>query len=101
MPAMMPAFALDLATTITIIAGSFKTSSGMMRVSVDLGAAFEEASARAGIAERGPCGLQATTPTDNYFSADRSRRALLTTDNELKLIAAPAIIGFSRSPKNG
>jgi len=38
---------------------------------------------------------------DNYFSADRSRKALLTTDNELKLIAAPAIIGFSRSPKNG
>ena len=36
-----------------------------------------------------------------YFNADRSLRALLTTDNELKLIAAPAIIGFSRSPKTG
>ena len=31
----------------------------------------------------------------------RRRRALLTTDTELKLIAAAAIIGFSRMPKNG
>jgi hypothetical protein len=41
MPAMMPAFALDLATAITIITGSSKISSGMMRDerwSVDLGA---------------------------------------------------------------
>jgi hypothetical protein len=37
----------------------------------------------------------------DYFNADRSRSALLTTDNELKLIAAPAIIGFNRSPKTG
>jgi hypothetical protein len=31
MPAMIPAFALDLASAITIITGSSKSSSGMMR----------------------------------------------------------------------
>ena len=31
----------------------------------------------------------------------RSRRAFPTTETELKLIAAAAIIGFSNNPKNG
>lgn len=31
----------------------------------------------------------------------RSRNALLTTETELKLIAAAAMIGLSRIPKNG
>ena len=31
----------------------------------------------------------------------RSRKALLTTESELKAIAAPAIIGLSRMPKKG
>ena len=32
---------------------------------------------------------------------DRSRRAFAITETELKLIAAPAIIGLRRTPKNG
>ena len=32
---------------------------------------------------------------------DRSRSALAMTETELKLIAAPAIIGLRRIPKNG
>ena len=31
----------------------------------------------------------------------RSRKALLMTETELKLIAAPAMIGLSSKPKNG
>jgi hypothetical protein len=31
----------------------------------------------------------------------RNRKALLTTETELKAIAAPAIIGFSSQPKMG
>jgi hypothetical protein len=31
----------------------------------------------------------------------RKRNALAITDTELKLIAAPAIIGLRRTPKNG
>ena len=36
-----------------------------------------------------------------YNSIRRSRRALAITETELKLIAAPAIIGLRRTPKNG
>jgi hypothetical protein len=37
----------------------------------------------------------------SYSGALRSRNALAITETELKLIAAPAIIGLSSSPKNG
>ena len=37
----------------------------------------------------------------SYRRALRSRNALAITETELKLIAAPAIIGLSSSPKNG
>jgi hypothetical protein len=37
----------------------------------------------------------------SYRGALRSRNALAITETELKLIAAPAIIGLSSSPKNG
>ena len=36
-----------------------------------------------------------------YSLSDRSRSAFAMTETELKLIAAPAIIGLSRTPKNG
>ena len=36
-----------------------------------------------------------------YSSTRRRRRALPMTDTELRLIAALAIIGLSRMPKNG
>jgi hypothetical protein len=36
-----------------------------------------------------------------YRSARRSLNALLTTETELKLIAAAAMTGLSRMPKNG
>lgn len=36
-----------------------------------------------------------------YRRALRSRNALAITETELKLIAAPAIIGLNSSPKNG
>jgi hypothetical protein len=36
-----------------------------------------------------------------YSLIDRSRSAFPITETELKLIAAPAIIGLSRTPKNG
>ena len=36
-----------------------------------------------------------------HSAALRRRRALLMTDTELKLMAAAAIIGLSRSPKAG
>jgi hypothetical protein len=39
--------------------------------------------------------------TGRYNRARRRRRALPITDTELKLIAAAAIIGLSRMPKNG
>ena len=38
---------------------------------------------------------------DTHSFTLRSRRALLMTDTELKLIAAPAMIGLSSRPKNG
>ena len=46
------------------------------------------------------------SPTENaegpfYSFADRSRSAFAITETELKLIAAPAIIGLRRTPKNG
>ena len=37
----------------------------------------------------------------NHSFAFRSRRALVMTDTELRLIAAPAIIGLSSRPQNG
>ena len=37
----------------------------------------------------------------NHSCAFRSRRALVMTDTELRLIAAPAIIGLSSRPQNG
>ena len=37
----------------------------------------------------------------NHSGAFRSRRALVMTDTELRLIAAPAIIGLSSRPQNG
>ena len=36
-----------------------------------------------------------------YIPARRSLNALPTTDTELKLMAAAAMIGLSRMPKNG
>jgi len=36
-----------------------------------------------------------------YNSIRRRRSAFAITETELKLIAAPAIIGLRRSPKNG
>jgi hypothetical protein len=36
-----------------------------------------------------------------YSRVERKRSALQITETELKLIAAPAIIGLRRSPKNG
>jgi hypothetical protein len=36
-----------------------------------------------------------------YNFTSRSRKALPTTDTELKLIAAAAIMGLSSTPKNG
>lgn len=36
-----------------------------------------------------------------HTRADRSRSAFAMTETELKLIAAAAIIGLSRMPKNG
>ncbi len=36
-----------------------------------------------------------------YNFTRRNRSALLITETELKLIAAPAIIGLSSTPKNG
>ena len=47
-------------------------------------------------------GRDASTATGRgYNSIRRSRRALAITETELKLIAAPAIIGLRRTPKNG
>ncbi len=37
----------------------------------------------------------------SYICARRNRNALLTTDTELKLIAAAAIIGLRSRPKTG
>jgi len=37
----------------------------------------------------------------DYSSTFRSRRAFVMTETELKLIAALAIIGLRRTPKNG
>jgi hypothetical protein len=37
----------------------------------------------------------------NYTLTPRSLNAFAITDTELKLIAAAAIIGLSRTPKNG
>jgi hypothetical protein len=37
----------------------------------------------------------------NHNLIFRSRKALLMTDTELRLIAAPAMIGLSNRPKNG
>ena len=37
----------------------------------------------------------------NHSLTFRSRKALLMTDTELRLIAAPAMIGLSSTPKNG
>jgi|CZKI01.1.fsa_nt_gi hypothetical protein len=37
----------------------------------------------------------------SYSRILRRRRAFETTDTELRLMAAPAIIGFRASPKNG
>jgi hypothetical protein len=37
----------------------------------------------------------------NHSLAFRSRRALPMTETELKLIAAPAMIGLSSKPKKG
>lgn len=39
-------------------------------------------------------------PPDYNFTL-RSRKALLMTETELRLIAAPAMIGLSSRPKNG
>jgi hypothetical protein len=39
--------------------------------------------------------------SSGYNLALRSRKALPTTETELKLIAAAAIIGLSSNPKNG
>jgi len=36
-----------------------------------------------------------------YSLTFRSRRALLMTETELRLIAAPAMIGLRSNPKNG
>ena len=36
-----------------------------------------------------------------YSLTDRNRSAFAITETELKLIAAPAIIGLRRTPKNG
>jgi hypothetical protein len=38
---------------------------------------------------------------ENHSASLRSRRALMITDTELNVIAALAIIGLSRMPKNG
>ena len=38
---------------------------------------------------------------NGYNLIDRSRSAFAITVTELKLIAAPAIIGLRRTPKNG
>jgi hypothetical protein len=38
--------------------------------------------------------------TDHSFTF-RNRNALLMTETELRLIAAPAMIGLSSQPKNG
>jgi hypothetical protein len=37
----------------------------------------------------------------NHSLTFRSRKALLMTETELRLIAAPAMIGLSSKPKNG
>jgi hypothetical protein len=37
----------------------------------------------------------------NHSLTFRSRKALLMTETELRLIAAPAMIGLSSTPKNG
>lgn len=37
----------------------------------------------------------------NYSLTFRKRKALLMTETELRLIAAPAIIGLSNQPKKG
>ncbi len=37
----------------------------------------------------------------NHSFVFRNRRALLMTETELKLIAAPAMMGLSSKPKNG
>ena len=39
--------------------------------------------------------------THNYSFTDRSRRALAITETELRLMAAPAIMGLSKMPKKG
>ena len=43
----------------------------------------------------------ATTVRPSYSFKFLSRSALLITDTELKAIAAPAIMGLSKIPKNG
>ena len=40
-------------------------------------------------------------PRFGSILAERRRNALATTDRELKLIAAPAMIGLRSTPKNG
>ena len=45
--------------------------------------------------------MRSTATGRGYNSTDRSRSALAITETELKLIAAPAIIGLRRTPKNG
>ncbi len=39
--------------------------------------------------------------TSNHSLTFRSRKALPMTETELRLIAAPAMIGLSSKPKNG
>ena len=47
-----------------------------------------------------PGNCKANFRPDQSF-VERNRKALRITETELKLIAAPAIIGLSRIPKNG
>ena len=47
------------------------------------------------------CSLFPRPPPLYYNFTFRSRRALPMTETELRLIAAPAIIGLSSRPKNG
>jgi hypothetical protein len=46
-------------------------------------------------------GIESCQTIKHQSFIERSRNALLITDTELRLMAAPAIIGLSRRPKNG
>ena len=48
-----------------------------------------------------PAELPATRSSDVYRSSRRSRRALVMTETLLTLMAAAAIMGLKRIPKNG